>query len=312
MASGASARLRSVTVPSVAQRPDVSVIVVSYNTSEILRACLSSVGQSVGVTLQVIVVDNNSSDGSADMVACAFPSVLLIRNATNCGFAAANNVAIRQASGRCLLLLNPDTLVEPTSIETLFRFLIAHPDIGICGPRVVNPDGSVQSCGYLYPTLMSEIRQSRNVGPFIQKFLGPSPDLGPRVAPTDVEWVDGCCLMIRREVVDMIGPLDEQYFMYAEELDWCFNARRKGWRIVANPHTSIIHYGGQSSTAVAERALALLIETRLRFYRKNVGLGTAGLVSIVYILGLAKQYTASPAKSRAKLRGVWQWVRSLA
>lgn len=118
--------------------------------------------------------------------------------------------------------------------------------------------------------------------------------------------------MIRRDVIDMIGLLDEQFFMYAEELDWCFNARRQGWRIVAHPGTSILHYGGQSSAQVAERSLALLIETRLRYYRKNFGLGTAGLVSLVYLAGLAKQYRSERLKSQAKLRGVWQWVRSLA
>ncbi|MGE3508967.1 MAG: glycosyltransferase family 2 protein [Vicinamibacterales bacterium] len=292
--------------------PDVSVIIVSYNTREVLRDCLTAVEGSSQVTLELFVVDNHSRDGSADMVAQDFPCVHLIRNADNRGFAAANNLAIPRTSGRFVLLLNPDTVVRPETIGTLARYLAANPGVGICGPRVMNPDGSQQSCGYQYPTPISEIRQSKNIPGFLRRIVGPEPPRRPRMVPTEVEWVDGCCLMIRRDVIDMIGLLDEQFFMYAEELDWCFNARRRGWRIVAHPGTSILHYGGQSSVQVAERSLALLIETRLRYYRKNVGLGTAGLVSLVYLAGLAKQYRADRVKSQAKLRGIWQWMRSRA
>jgi GT2 family glycosyltransferase len=294
------------------EQPDVSVIVVSYNTREILRACLGAVAQSTGVGLELFVVDNSSRDGSADMVAQDFPWVHLIRNADNRGFAAANNIAIRRTTGRFVLLLNPDTVVQPEAIGTLARFLTEHRNVGICGPLVLNPNGTYQSCGYHYPTLLSEIRQSKNSGKLLRRVVGPEPEFGPRTEPTNVEWVDGCCLMIRREVIGAIGPLDEQFFMYAEELDWCFNARKHGWRIVAHPGTSIVHYGGQSSAQVAERSLALLVETRLRYYRKNFGLWTASLVSLVYLLGFAKRYREEPVKSQAKLRGVWQWVRSLA
>ena len=291
------------------QGPDVSVIVVSYNTREMLRSCLAAVEKSAGVDLELFVVDNDSHDGSADMVARDFPWVHLIRNTDNRGFAAANNMAMCRAAGRFLLLLNPDAVVQPGTIGTLTQFLAAHTDVGICGPLVVNPDGSYQSCGYLYPTLLSEIRQSKNVGRLLRLIVGREPHDGPPTVPTDVEWVDGCCLMIRRAVIDAIGPLDEQFFMYAEELDWCFNAQRSGWRVVAHPDVSVVHHRGQSSAQVADRSIALLIETRLRYYRKNLGLGTASLVSLVYLAGLARGYRGEPAKSQAKLRGVWQWFR---
>ena len=293
-------------------RPDVSVIVVSYNTRELLRACLAAVEQSLDVALELFVVDNSSTDGSADMVERQFPWVQLIRNRQNRGFAAANNLAIPQAAGRFVLLLNPDTVVQPDAIGTLAGYLAAHEHVGICGPLVVNADGSYQSCGYQYPSLLFEIRQSKNINKVLRRIFGPEPVVGPRIGPTEVEWVDGCCLMIRREVIDAIGPLDEQFFMYAEELDWCFNARRHGWRIVALPGTSILHHGGQSSSQVAEKSLATLIESRLRYYRKNLGIWRASLVSVVYLAGIARQYRVEPVKSRAKLRGVWQWVRSLA
>jgi len=297
--------------PPVSDRPDVSVVVVSYNTRELLRACLAAVHLSTGSTLELFVVDNDSSDGSAEMVETEFPSVVLIRNTENRGFAAANNVALSMATGRAFLLLNPDTVVAPDSIATLAGYLEANPDVGVCGPLVVNPDRSYQSCGYLYPTLLSEVQQAKNLGRLIRAIVGPAPLVAPHRAPTDVDWVDGCCLMIRRQAIEEIGLLDEQFFMYAEELDWCFNANRRGWRIVAHPGTAIVHHGGQSSKQIAERSLALLVETRLRYYRKNLGLTTAVLVSIMYLAGVIKRYRAERVKSRAKLRGVWQWVRSL-
>lgn len=294
--------------------PDVSVVIVSYNTRALLEACLTALLASSGVALEVFVVDNASPDGSADAVAQAFRGVTVIRNRENRGFAAANNVAIRRARGRHVLLLNPDTVVNAATAATLAARLDAGADasIGVTGPRVLNADGSLQSCGYWYPTLLGEIRQSRSANALARLIAGrtrplPNPDQGA----CDVDWVDGCCLMIRRDVIDRVGLLDEQYFLYAEELDWCRSARKAGWRIVTSPDASMIHLGGQSSTQVKATALALLIETRLRYYRKHDGLSVALLVSIVYILGCLRQWRAAPDKNRAKLRGVRQWWRAL-
>lgn len=291
--------------------PDVSVVVVSYNTAALLADCLRALEASAGAVPEVFVVDNNSHDGSADMVARDFPWVRLVRNPDNRGFAAANNLAIPQARGRHLLLLNPDTVVEPTTVATLAQFLDAHPDVGITGPRVANADGSLQSCGYWYPTLLREVRLSKNVNRLVRRLVGQDrPDPDP-TRSTEVDWVDGCCLMIRRAVVDRIGLLDEQYFLYAEELDWCRAARKAGWRIVTCPAARMVHLQGRSSEQVKASALALLVETRLRFYRKHDGLATAALVSVVYAFGCLKQWRAEPDKSRAKMNGVRYWWRAL-
>lgn len=292
--------------------PDVSVIIVSYNTRDLLRDCLVSLLAGRGLALEVFVVDNGSRDASDAMVEAEFPSVTLIRNPQNRGFAAANNVALPLTRGRHVLLLNPDTVVEPESVLGLASYLDGHPSAGMCGPLVLNSDGSFQSCGYRFPTLLSEVRQARNVGRLLRPLIGSEP---PALAPNEaapVEWIDGCCLMVRRAVVDQIGPLDEQYFLYAEELDWCFAARRHGWQIVANPDVRITHHRGQSSTQVSERSLALLVETRLRYYRKNNGLLTALVVSAVYAIGFAKQSRLEPQKNRAKLQGVTDWWRAMA
>lgn len=155
-------------------RPDVSVIVVSYNTREMLRGCLTAVERSSDVSIELFVVDNSSRDGSADMVAADFPWVQLIRNPDNRGFAAANNIAIPRAAGRFILLLNPDTVVRPDAISTLARYLTANPDVGICGPLVVNPDGSQQSSGNDTPPCSSRSVSRRTSDACCDASLGPS------------------------------------------------------------------------------------------------------------------------------------------
>ncbi len=287
--------------------PDVSVVVVSFNTCRVLEACLRSLAASEGVRLEVFVVDNASTDGSAEMVAREFPEVSVLRNSENHGFAAANNLAIARSRGRHVLLLNPDTLVTPQTVATLARFLDAHPDVGVTGPRVLNGDGTLQSCGYWYPTLVREIRQSRSANRILSLVLGDEVQDPDPTRPTPVDWVDGCCLMIRRETIDQIGLLDEQYFLYAEELDWCRSARKAGWNIVTCPVAEMVHLRGQSTDQVKEAALARLVETRLRYYRKQDGLATAILVSLVYVAGCARRWRDDARKNRAKLAGVWHW-----
>jgi len=291
--------------------PDVTVSLVSFNTRDLLRAALQAVEASRGVSCEVFVVDNGSADGSADMVQAEFPAARLIRNPDNRGFAAANNLAIRRAAGRYVLLLNPDTEVSPDAIRTLADYLDRHPDTGICGPRIVFPDGTFQSCGYRFPTVWSEIRQSKNVNRLVKALVGPETFPADWPEARDVDWVDGACLMIRREVIDRIGPLDEQYFLYAEELDWCFNARKAGWRVAAVPAAGIVHHQGKSSAQVSDRSLEYFMDTRLRYYRKNRGLAVALFVSAVYGAGCLKQWRSEPRKSRVKLRAVSRWWAGL-
>jgi N-acetylglucosaminyl-diphospho-decaprenol L-rhamnosyltransferase len=300
-------------MPLKLQHPacDVTISIVSLNTRDLLAACLRSVHASSGVTYEVFVVDNGSTDGSADMVERDFPSVRLIRNDSNRGFAAANNVAIKIASGRCVLLLNPDTVVEPGTLRNMVAFMDAGKNVGICGPRILFPDGRFQSCGYRFPTLLSEIRQSKQIGGALRRIVGQEPPLEVGQSPFEVDWVDGACLMIRRDVVAEIGPLDEQYFLYAEELDWCVSARKAGWAIYALPEVRLVHHQGQSSAQMSDVSLGHLVETRLRYYRKHHGLAVAAATSLVYIAGCLRQLIRNRRKETVKLRATFRWWRSL-
>jgi GT2 family glycosyltransferase len=291
--------------------PDVTVSIVSFNTRDLLRAAIEAALATAGVSIEIVVVDNGSNDGSAEMVEREFTSAQLVRNPDNRGFAAANNVAIRRAKGRYILLLNPDTELRPDTIPTLAGYLDTHPDTGICGPRILFPDGSFQSCGYRFPTVLSEIRQSKNVGRAMKALVGPQTFVADPPHAREVDWVDGACFMIRRDVIDEIGPLDEQFFLYAEELDWCFNARKAGWAVAAVPAAEMVHHLGKSSSQVSDRSLIYFMDTRLRFYRKNRGLATALFVSLVYVAGCLKQLRPEPHKSRVKLRAIRLWWGSL-
>jgi GT2 family glycosyltransferase len=289
----------------------VTISIVSFNTRQLLFACLASVFASKGVTFEVHVVDNGSTDESADMVAQNFPQARLTRSVENRGFAAANNTSMRIARGRYVLLLNPDTLVPPDAIAGMVAFMDAHGAAGICGPRILFGDGSVQSCGYRFPTLLSEIRQSQNLGAPLRWLFGHEPTTEPSVKPVEVDWVDGACFLIRREAVNRIGLLDEQFFLYAEELDWCARARNDGWLVYALPQIDIVHYQGQSSAQSSDFSLAHLVDTRLRYYRKHHGLAVATLTSLVYVAGCIKQLNRDRRKAQVKLTATARWWRTL-
>jgi GT2 family glycosyltransferase len=292
-------------------QPDVTVSIVSFNTRELLAACLRSVFSTAHASFEVYVVDNGSADGSAEMVARDFPNARLIRSGGNIGFAAANNRALGAANGRYLLLLNPDTVVSPNTIGDMVAFMDQHRDAGICGPRILFPNGTFQSCGYRFPTLMSEIRQSKNIDKLLRRVVGEEPPLKLETGPFEVDWVDGACLLIRQDAISQIGPLDEQFFLYAEELDWCHRARRAGWNVYALPTVEMIHYQGKSSAQMSDFSLALLVETRLRYYRKTHGTTMAAVTSLVYVAGCLKQLNRDRRKARVKLRATMRWWRTL-
>ena len=246
------------------------------------------------------------------MVAAEFPRVTLIALDCNLGFAGANNVAIRRCQGARILLLNPDATLAPDALGRLSAALDRRPRAASAGPRVLNPDGSLQSCGYRFPTLLREIRQSKHVNVALSAVLGPDPEPDPPAEETEVDWSDGSCLLLRRAAIEEIGGLDEQYFLFNEEVDWCFNARRAGWAVVVVPDAIVWHHRGQSSrsTGTGSLSTALLVETRLRYYRKNHSLPTAVAAAAVLGAGFLKQRGADPAAG-AKLDGIGRWRRSL-
>ena len=220
----------------------LSVVIVHENTVGLLRNCLKSVVAETGLALEIIVVDNASTDGSADLVAHEFPRARLIRNSENVGFARANNQGLRASSGRYALLLNSDTVVRPGALASLVKFMETHPAVGACSPRLVRPDGTPQPYAFGEdPTLRYLLQRATNQV-FFHRYLH---NWGCSALQV-VDWVSGACLLARREAIDQVGLLDENFFMYLEDNDWCLRLRRAGWKICYYPKAEVIHLGGQS------------------------------------------------------------------
>jgi len=272
---------------------DLSIVIVNWNTRALLSDCLDSVLAHCGnLATEIFVVDNASEDGSADMVARCFPQVRLIRNADNRGFAAANNQAFEQASGRHVLLLNNDTLVHGDVLATSVRYLDAHPEAGAMGCRVENADGSTQFTCSEFPTLGNLVLQTLGLnrlrrGPaFLRRYQMLDWD---RDDERDVEVISGCYLMVRREVLDQVGVLDEAFFCYGEETDWCRRIADAGWALRFAAVGRITHFGSGTTRSLNHRRDLMLTEGTVRLHRKHGGLG-AGLAvwSLLFVFNVSR------------------------
>jgi N-acetylglucosaminyl-diphospho-decaprenol L-rhamnosyltransferase len=250
---------------------DVSIIIVSWNTSRLLESCLRSLNsRDSGIALEVIVVDNGSDDDSVAMVRRRFPEVQLIANGKNVGFAQANNQGIVRSSGRHVMLLNSDTEVQPGAIETLVGFLETHQEVAAVGPYLLNTDGSLQpSC---HPILTPEREFWRLA--FLDELVPVATyPMGRWDAstPRQVEVIKGACLVMRRAVLDQIGLLDERYFIYSEEMDLCLRIARAGWQLYWVPSARVVHHGAASTKQVAESMYLQLYRSKLQFQEKHFG-----------------------------------------
>jgi len=266
--------------------PDLSVIIVNWNVRDLLRRCLHSILASLpACQLEIIVVDNGSTDGSAEMVRMEFPQVHLLANPDNRGFTGANNQGLAVARGRYVLLLNPDTEVVGDALETLVAFADAHPDVGVVGPQLLNPDGTVQSSRRRFPTLATALLESTWLQPYApRRLLARYYVLDrPDDEVQDVDWVTGAALMARREAVEQVGPLDEGFFMYSEELDWCRRFRAAGWRVVYLPTARIIHHEGKSSEQVLPARHIHFQTSKIRYFRKYHGPAAAEVLRLVLL-----------------------------
>jgi len=251
---------------------DITTIVVSWNTRELLARCLASVERELeasGLRGEIVVVDNASTDGTPDMVRKHFPVATLVALEENRGFAAANNLALAQARGAAVLLLNPDAELLPGSLDALWRALYAAPHVGMAGALLLNPDGSVQSAGYRFPGLTQVLLDffplhPRLVGSRLNGRMSP----GDGLSPVAIDHPLGACMLVRREVVDAVGGMDEGYFLYSEEIDWCRRIAQAGWTIVTAPAARVIHHGGQSTSQVPDAMFLQLHRSRARYFRR--------------------------------------------
>lgn len=249
---------------------DLAVILVSWNTRELILACLAALPAALGdLRATIWVVDNGSHDGSTAAIRAQFPTVRLIENTQNGGFAAANNQALRASAGRYALLLNSDTVPEPGSIEQLVRFADATPRAGLVGGLLLNPDGSFQYSFADFPTLTSELLSASGLG---VRIFGPSfPSYRPEHsrAIRRVDVIPGACMLARRTAFVQVGLMAEDYFMYSEEPDWCLRMQRAGWETWYVPNAGIMHYGGQSTSQVQVAMVEALYRSKVRFFRKH-------------------------------------------
>jgi len=289
---------------------DLSIIIVNWNTRDLLAQCLQSIYDTISnMSFEIIVVDNASTDGSVAMIEEQFHGVRLIANQENVGFAQANNQALTTGRGRYFLLLNSDTIVLPGALEEMARFADAHSDAGIIGCKLLNGDGSLQESWASFPTIWSEIlgcnfrtRQLVEETPLIY----------------EVDWLGGACLLVRPAAINEVGLLDESFFMYSEETDWCFRMRQQGWKVYYLPEVEVIHLGGGSASRASATQLVRLYGSKIRFFRKHYGARQAGLLryglATVNALGLARRALAWPLQRqgreevRCRLEAQWKLI----
>lgn len=253
---------------------DLSIVIVNWNTREMLRDCLQSVFDGLGgLEVEVFVVDNASEDGSQEMVRTCFPDVSLICNTENRGFAAANNQALLFANGRHVLLLNSDTLVHGDVLAASCGYLDQRPEVGVMGCRVLNTDGSLQITGSGFPSLFNLFLMTTGLWklksvPLFDRYQMLSWD---RRSEREVAVVSGCYMMVRGSAMEEVGLLDEDFFFYGEETDWCRRFANAGWKLVLAPVGEITHFGGGSVKKLNHKRDVMLTQGTIRLHRKHGG-----------------------------------------
>ena len=269
----------------------LSVIIVSYNVRPFLEQALHSILKALnGIPSEVFVVDNDSGDGSVSLVRERFPEICLIENRENVGFARANNQALQRARGKAVCLVNPDTLVQEDTFRVCLDYLDTHSDVGAVGCKILNPDGTLQvSCRRSFPTpwvaltkvvgLSALFPKSRLFGRYNLTFLDPEEEV-------EVEALSGSFMVVRKDVVDEVGLLDEAFFLYGEDLDWCYRIRQAGWKIVYLPGTQIIHYKGRSTREASFDSLRVFYGAMHLFVKKHFRRGWFFLPRWFLILGI--------------------------
>jgi len=267
---------------------EISVVIVAWNAKPYLELCLESlVKVPPRRSMEVLVVDNASTDGSVDMIEAKFPWVKLIRSKENLGFSKGNNQAIRQCQGRYIALVNPDVIVFPGCLDGLADFLDQHPEVGDVGPRIFNPDMTQQSSCRRFPTLWNNFCSATRLESVFKGsrfFAGEHMFYFPHDRTLAVDVIVGCFSMIRREAFDDVGLLDEGLFMYGDDIDWCRRARNAGWQVVFYPDARAIHDRGKITAPFPVRFAVAQQRSVLHYWTKHhTFLGVLGIRSIILL-----------------------------
>jgi len=315
---------------------DLSIIIVSWNVRDLLRKCLLSVNseqstvnsqQSASTVhcslfTEILVVDNASRDGTVEMLRSEFPNVRVIANSENVGFTRGNNQALAVAQGRYLFLLNPDTELRPGALQALMEYMDAHPRVGIAGPQLLYRDGTLQSSRRRFPTLETAFLESTKLQQWFphNRILTRYYMLDTRDDATqEVDWINGAAMFVRRVVYEQIGGFDESFFMYSEELDWCYRAKQAGWQIVYLPTAQVVHHEGKSSEQVVAARDIHFHSSKVRFFRKYRGAFIAEILRVFLLATFAFQLAEESAKwllghtrdlRTARVKAYWQVVKS--
>ncbi len=292
---------------------DISIIIVSYNGCGHLRRTLASLqAHKPAAESETIVVDNDSRDGSADMVASEFPDVRLLRMPRNLGFAAGANRGAREATGEGIVLLNPDTEIEVDPFTPMLAYMKEHAEAGIVAPRLLNPDGSLQLSCRSFPSFSTALfnRYSLLTRLFPRNRYSRQYLLSnwQHDSVREVDWASGACLMIRRSLFEQIGLLDEGYFMYIEDVDLSQRVHRAGLEVVYLPQASVVHHIGQSSRTLASRSILARHRSMWHYYkkylRKNVamdlGVGLGIMARCGYLLTASQVKRLMPARAKGE------------
>lgn len=266
---------------------DLSIVIVSWNTRQLLHDCLQSVFNNLAsIRAEVFVVDNGSQDGSADMVSAAFPNAILIRNDTNFGFSIANNQAIAIATGKYVLLLNSDTVIIGDVLSRSVEYMERHTSVGVMGCRVLNPDHSMQATCFQFPSITNVILKVSGLHRLSKPaFFGREHMRNwNRDSEREVDVVTGCYMLVRTAAIRQIGLLDEDFFFCGEETEWCHRFRAGGWLIRFAPVGEIVHIGNASSARLDSKRDLLLTQGIILFFMKTRGPRVAWIVWALLLL----------------------------
>ncbi|MCK4951822.1 MAG: glycosyltransferase family 2 protein, partial [Gammaproteobacteria bacterium] len=260
---------------------DISVITVGYNTADLIDECITSIKRETSCAYEIIIIDNDSSDGTVEMLKEKHPDVICIANNVNVGFGSACNQGLEIAKGRFPVLLNPDTVVLDGALDKMLEFMEQRPDAGFCAPANVGPDMHLQRTCHHFPTLMGrlvEYAQLRRLLPTVKMFGKANMTYWDYNDIRAVDWASGSCLMINRKMIDGVGVFDPEYFLYVEEVDWCLRASKKGWPTMFYPDAKILHHSGASAEkAVSQEELSsksishLLFRSQYYYFKKHKG-----------------------------------------
>lgn len=284
---------------------DLSIIIVNYNTRELTLQCISTVYESnIENNLEVFVVDNNSSDNSVEAIRQQFPNVILIENKENVGFSKANNQAIKQATGAFVLLLNSDTIVKENTLSIMLQYMKENEDVGAAGCEVLLPDGTLdKACHRGFPTpsasfyYMTGLAKKYSNNPRFNLYHKSYLNMDEI---HEIDCLVGAFMIVRAETIKQVGMLDENFFMYGEDIDWCYRIKEAEWKVIYNPTASIIHYKGASSRKKPAKIVYEFHRAMYLFHKKHYAKKYSFLTNAIVYTGITVKLGLALLKNKAK------------